>query len=1222
MGMLCVLHLSDLHFGNTIRKEPESIAISIVRAVKGRPRSTPINCVVISGDLMDGRCSDVATKQEKVLVFLNCLSQKLDLSPENFVIVPGNHDLRREEKRLNLDDYESVLKRFYGEELYARLINNRYFYTLRIYHQEKVALIGLNSCMLKTLSVEKEEIEWIEQLENFSVEQKNMLREALEKKKKNQWDDYGEIDVLQLDEAFTQLKKEVGNPEDYTLVACFHHHFYPFPETYERFGDSSLMRNFTEVIENMQREKVKLVMHGHKHLPIIRPVSNEYCLHHPDSVLYVLAAGSACCAETVNRSFQVVEVYSPKENIIANICRFKYKDEQQEEPEYLELPPQREEEGTFAIELETLFKRYYREEYEQYKSEIYEADYLSSHNRLRFILENLSRVVTPFETFKKDLINDPRRFLGLLLPVHYRINYLETICHGTSGSLIPKLQAYFSVFSSDKGYLRSLFQLIEHRFARDFVDNCDQVRLAYPQYQRQTAYVVIALFFTELYLVFSRYGEVYYKNERIHANIKLEENTFHSHLPVEEIYLRSDDEYRRVTLCLKCTDPTIHKIAVLIAKDFEKRMMKLEEYFRLLDIKLYYLSPKVEKTRYDLDNFNFEAYIPKLLPLLIGDHLYKNKQVFIRELIQNAFDAIMLKEKLLSLRRQQVSEEDKIIRVRFGKEKKTTNARSRRFIQVIDRGIGMDRFKVERYFTSIGRSFYKSEDFEELQKNEHIEYQPISYFGIGFLSAFMVCKELEVVTKSFDNLQEGLKIHIPNYDGCFFVNTLSDPELPVGTQVTLYEEEDFYVWHTDEIIRYIKDTFVDFELKIRIENELSNSVLEIPSYQFRAKEVEFRFFCPLDKEKPLYLPIKEVIDGSYLGKYRHGVTWCLTTHKSGKSSPIYLNSGIFLSHSNQEELELNEFDGIFYYNLPSSYLELDVAREVIRGFRGNSISKAKLIGSFYLQYKNLLENVGAYFPNRKLHWLNQIYKFTIPTNLTTHNRWENNYYPRNTYCYALNCEEDKGNIIIGIKLKQGYLGFVDNRFCTMMKVFYYNLKRILSHNRIFPVDTKGMFIPISILNFLYLRTVKEETSNKSSLKKLTLKGLSEYYDVLYDGMNRRDYLSDSNKSSDKKGFYAVSENLVILASNVDNGELHNLYHSLEEKNENKYQTILDLLTLKCFMKFKQHLPVRSIPQDMSEMTTEIIRSVYILFHLFYESVSTELQIGEVGTFKLEIATSF
>ena len=46
----------------------------------------------------------------------------------------------------------------------------------------------------------------------------------------------------------------------------------------------------------------------------------------------------------------------------------------------------------------------------------------------------------------------------------------------------------------------------------------------------------------------------------------------------------------------------------------------------------------------------------------------------------------------------------------------------------MDRGTGMDRYKIERYFTSIGRSFYSGEEYEDL----NISYKPISNFGIGF----------------------------------------------------------------------------------------------------------------------------------------------------------------------------------------------------------------------------------------------------------------------------------------------------------------------------------------------------------------------------------------------------------------------------------------------------------------------------------------------------------
>lgn len=45
-----------------------------------------------------------------------------------------------------------------------------------------------------------------------------------------------------------------------------------------------------------------------------------------------------------------------------------------------------------------------------------------------------------------------------------------------------------------------------------------------------------------------------------------------------------------------------------------------------------------------LDNYNFEAYIPTLIPLLTGDNIYSSKSVFARELIQNSIDAISVRE--------------------------------------------------------------------------------------------------------------------------------------------------------------------------------------------------------------------------------------------------------------------------------------------------------------------------------------------------------------------------------------------------------------------------------------------------------------------------------------------------------------------------------------------------------------------------------------------------
>lgn len=1231
MGRIRILHLSDLHFGNTILKLPKSIAASVTLALK-RDHQMPIDCVVISGDLMDGRV-DPEVKSPLALKFLNALSEKLELPPEKFIIVPGNHDLTRDADRLNLDNYKKLLKEFYGEEAYHQFIQEEYYFTLRVFHQQKIAIIGLNSCMLKALSLENEEIEWIQSMPKFTKKQKEEIQKSLSAKKKRQWDDYGEIDVLQIEEAFDKLKELVKNPDEYTLVACFHHHFYPFPEIYGRFGDSSLIRNFIEVIESMQREKVKLVLHGHKHMPIIRPVTTEYYLNHPDSIFYVLSAGSLSCKEDVNRSFQVVEVYGPKESVLAKITRFNYKNDGLQDPEHFELPPRTEDNFTLTSELEILFQRYYREEYERYKKEIYEKDSLAFHAGFDSILKNMSQVITPFDLFQKDLINDSCKFLLLLLPIHYRINYFEAVRKKEgAGPFLQVMQKKFVSILIAPEYWKLLFDLMENQSSGDFEARYEEIGRLYPQYQRYTAYVLISLFFTDLYLVFSRDGETYYKNERINANIRLEKNTFHLHLPAKEIWLESDNERRAILLHLKCTDPTIHKIAVLIAKDFEKRMFKLEDYFACLHIKLYYLLPKIKRENYDLDNLNFEAYIPKLLPLLIGDHLYKNKEVFIRELIQNAADAILLKERLLAVKGGKMPAEEKVITVCLGKKENKATGCVRRFIQIADQGIGMDRFKVERYFTSIGRSFYKSDDFDELQQRKDIEFEPISNFGIGFLSAFMVCKELDVITKSFDESGPGLEIHIPNYDGCFFVNTLSDPDLREGTCVTLYEDEEFFIWNVNRIIDYIKQIFLDFELKIVINNELSQSVYEIDSYRLRLdNSAFFRFFCPIEKEKPIYMPMKEIVDGSYIHTYKHGITWCLVEPKGENDNKIlttstYLNSGILLSHCDKKELELKEFFGTFYYNLPASYLELDVAREVIRNFKGSSISKNKIISSFYLQYKDCVKNATIYFPNQKLSLLNRIYRFTMMSKDRKINS-PNEPALKNTFCYGLNFVESFDKVSLTIKRKSEGIGFLTPCFSVLLKAYYYNLKKIFLEYNIqsfmYSVHIDDIVLPMHLFDdFSVQLLISEEAFRKyegiENQQRMDLFYISMCYDELYNQSPLYIFSNVSIQKPKGKSFYLILENLITAAKKIDEEKLQNLYTFIQKRNKNKYQDLLDLLTLICLVKTKLHYPVHPESPHTTEMVNELIRSIYVLFHLFYKISSERLDIKDIADFKLEI----
>lgn len=306
-----------------------------------------------------------------------------------------------------------------------------------------------------------------------------------------------------------------------------------------------------------------------------------------------------------------------------------------------------------------------------------------------------------------------------------------------------------------------------------------------------------------------------------------------------------------------CNEATAHKMAVLFVKEFDLMIHKFEDYFKLIGLKLYYLLPKIDKDvmKNTLDNYNFEAYIPTLIPLLTGDNIYSSKTAFARELIQNAIDAIAVRAEKDS------SEFSKEILIDMNKDEQ-----GRRYFRIVDHGTGMDKYKIERYFTSIGRSFYSGEEYEDL----NISYKPISNFGIGFLSSFMVCREIDVRTKYYTDNSEGLKLHIPNYDGCFFIER--DEKAEIGTEIKLYLETDI---DDTQIMKYIEEAMRDiaYPVELHWKNYKNYSMeMKIESHAMRravAAET-FKFFVPFCEDGTIGEANYEqdILSGKYVEKYK------------------------------------------------------------------------------------------------------------------------------------------------------------------------------------------------------------------------------------------------------------------------------------------------------------------------------------------------------------------
>ena len=149
--------------------------------------------------------------------------------------------------------------------------------------------------------------------------------------------DYGRIPVSQL----TAMARKIRGMDDYTVVALFHHHFYLFPEIAQRFGDSSLIRNYAEVMQQLSYMHVSVVMHGHKHYALERPFITEGYFESPENIIDVFAGGSVGTDRKDEHTFGVLDLYGKDDDIKLRHYKFCYKDEKLEPIKEKQVPPKK-----------------------------------------------------------------------------------------------------------------------------------------------------------------------------------------------------------------------------------------------------------------------------------------------------------------------------------------------------------------------------------------------------------------------------------------------------------------------------------------------------------------------------------------------------------------------------------------------------------------------------------------------------------------------------------------------------------------------------------------------------------------------------------------------------------------------------------------------------------------------------------------------------------------
>jgi molecular chaperone HtpG len=243
--------------------------------------------------------------------------------------------------------------------------------------------------------------------------------------------------------------------------------------------------------------------------------------------------------------------------------------------------------------------------------------------------------------------------------------------------------------------------------------------------------------------------------------------------------------------------------------------------------------------------------------------LYSNKDIFLRELIANAADAID-KARFTALTDKEVSNDWKI-ELNVDKENKT--------ITISDNGIGMSEKEVVDNIGTIAKSGTKAfmKALEEKKKSEADLPELIGQFGVGFYSAFMVAEKVEFVTKKAGS-DDGA-VHWSS-DGKTSYKVESAEKAEQGTEITVHLKDDAEIylenWKISDIVRKYSD-FIEYPITLPYEK------VEKEGEGDDAKEVKSIEIRTLNSQKAIWLKkASEITEDEHESFFAH------LSHNGGK----------------------------------------------------------------------------------------------------------------------------------------------------------------------------------------------------------------------------------------------------------------------------------------------------------------------------------------------------
>jgi len=279
----------------------------------------------------------------------------------------------------------------------------------------------------------------------------------------------------------------------------------------------------------------------------------------------------------------------------------------------------------------------------------------------------------------------------------------------------------------------------------------------------------------------------------------------------EKIIVDPQTNQKQIEFYGESSDPYVHRKILAYFDLLNEELKRATGYSESFHDKTYTLTlnntvkNKIRTKGFSFSDYKLSLNYKAVTNLLMGENIYGQKRLGLREIIQNSIDACkVLQEEANSLPQFTYSAYQPKIDIIVDKNQGTVTVR--------DNGRGMSSEILRKYFLNIGNSYYNAKEY----RYKGLDYSPIGNYGIGFLACFMLSDVVHVETSFFGSSDTNI-IELEK-DSEYVCVTIENKAHQYGTEITFNYSQFINAFDNRivEIESFIKKYFLDVDIPIAL----------------------------------------------------------------------------------------------------------------------------------------------------------------------------------------------------------------------------------------------------------------------------------------------------------------------------------------------------------------------------------------------------------------------